>query len=74
MLKRYALFSGKKYHAIGGWQDFQRSYSLKWKAIEIARKYKKLIGSPYLDIWVQVVDLKSGEILYKEGEAHGGMG
>lgn len=78
-MKRFILFAGRKYYALGGWKDFESSYDTLEQAIAVGRDIlgkvtdsDRRLGKQ-ADRWFHVVDIQKvstdeSEIVHEEGE------
>lgn len=65
-LKRYLAFAGDWYYPLGGWEDFVGSFGSIIDAKEAALDYGPFPDEPD---WAHVVDVETGEKVWKKDEA-----
>jgi hypothetical protein len=66
-MKRYVIFSGFNYEAIGGWNDYDSEWdSLDECLARVSALLKTPVDSQGLRDWAHIVDLRDGSIVAKE--------
>lgn len=71
-MKRFLLFGGDTYYALGGFHDFVGSYDTYVGAFEVSEKMLSDMADDYRLDWTHIVDSKTGEMVYRsEVQAHG---
>jgi len=62
-MKRYALFAGNDYYAVGGWGDFEKASDNLEELLVYAKCHTNLKEWQGFD-WAHIVDLYRMEIIY----------
>jgi len=69
-MKRYLVFAGDDYEALGGWHEYRDSFDVLPLAIQNARRSMYVRGRGGND-WAHIVDTKTMAIVFELGRKNG---